>query len=79
MDFDPDYFMSNPDYYEGKPEPYMFVQFYDSESDSYTFIDDPIEIFGKYGIKVISYSYADPIKNNYKETWTFGEFEPTIN
>lgn len=79
MDFDPDYFMSDPDYYEGKPEPYMYAQSYDSDTDSYTFITEPIELFENFGVKLISYSYADPIENSYNEKWTFGTFEPTIN
>ena len=79
MDFDPDYFMSDPDYYEGNPEPYLYAHSYDSETDSYTYITDPIELFENYGVKLISYSYADPIENSYNEEFTNGYFEPTIN
>jgi hypothetical protein len=32
-----------------------------------------------YGVKLISYKYADPIKNTFKEKFTFAHFEPTIN
>ena len=79
MDFDPDYFMSEPDYYEGKPEPYLYAHSYDSETDSYTFVTDPIEIFEKYSIKLISYDFAEPIENSFNMQWSFSDFEPTIN
>ena len=79
MDFDPDYFMDNPEYYEEKPEPYIYAESYDMETDSYSYVSEPDEIFEKFGFRIISYYYDEPIENNYNENWTFGEFEPTIN
>ena len=33
----------------------------------------------KYGVKIISYEYADPIENTFEEELTFSHFVPSIN
>ena len=77
--FYPEYFMADPDYIDQKPQPNLLVEYVNDETGEYFFITDEKEIFENYGIKLISYHYADPIDNNYKLKWTYGHFEPGIN
>ena len=77
--FYPEYFMSDPDYIVQKPQATLFVECIDSETGEVTILGDEEEIFENYGIKLISYYYAEPIENSYKTQWSFGHFEPGIN
>ena len=79
LGFYPDYFMADPDYIDEKPQPYIFVCSVDEEAGEITLLKDEEEIFTNYGVKLISYNYAEPIKNSYKEKVTSGSFEPSIN
>ena len=77
--FYPEYFMSDPDRIEQKPQPFLIVEHTNEETGEYTWLNDEKEIFEKYGVKLISYNYADPIKNSFESKWSFGHFEPEIN
>ena len=77
--FYPDYFMSDPDCYNEEPRPYIYVQSYNEETDGVTYCGDEEEIYENYGVKIISYYYAEPIENSYNEKLTYGFFEPSIN
>ena len=77
--FDPEYFMSDPDYIEEIPKPNLFVEHINEEIGETTWLNDEEEIFEKYGVKLISYDYAAPIKNSFESKWSFGHFEPEIN
>ena len=79
LGFFPEYFMSDPyaDTYN-KPSPNLYMVYNDSEPDSLNITSDE-EVIANYGVKIISYEYADPIENNYEEKLGFGRFEPSIN
>ena len=77
--FFPEYFMGDPsasDYQA--PSPNLFMIYNDSTEESLNITSDEEEIL-QYGVRLISYEYADPIENSFKEELTFGRFEPSIN
>lgn len=77
--FFPEYFMGDPsasDYQA--PSPNLFMIYNDSTEESLNITSDEQEIL-QYGVRLISYEYADPIENSFKEELTFGRFEPSIN
>jgi hypothetical protein len=75
----PEYFMADPDYVDYKPETNLYVEYVNDETGEFFLITDEKEIFEKFGVKLISYHYADPIDNNYTSKWSYGHFEPGIN
>ena len=77
--FFPEYFMDDPvaDYYEA-PSPNLFMVYNDSTEDVLHITSEEEDIL-QYGVKLISYEYADPIENSFKEKLTFSRFEPSIN
>ena len=75
----PKYFMADPDYSGEKPEPTIFGQSINNETGEISFFGDAEEIFLNYGVKLISFTYAEPIENSYVEKWTYASFEPSIN
>ena len=77
--FFPEYFMDDSvaDYYEA-PSPNLFMVYNDSTEDVLHITSEEEDIL-QYGVKLISYEYADPIENSFKEKLTFSRFEPSIN
>jgi hypothetical protein len=71
--------MSDPDYIEEIPKPNLFVEHINEEIGETTWLNDEEEIFEKYGVRLISYDYAAPIKNSFESKWSFGHFVPEIN
>ena len=77
--FFPEYFMGDPSasYYES-PSPNLFMIYNDSTEDVLHITSEEEDIL-KYGVKIISYEYADPIENTFEEELTFSHFVPSIN
>ena len=78
--FVPEYFMSDPDAicYD-VPAPALVMVYHSDDPDVSSYEADAEILATNYGVKIISYKYANPIENTFKETFTFVEFEPTIN
>lgn len=78
--FVPEYFMDDPDAicYD-VPAPALVMVYHSDDPDVSSYETDAEILATNYGVKIISYKYADPIKNTFKETFTFVDFEPTIN
>ena len=77
--FYPEYFMSDPDYvWDSVPAPTLYMLYNDDTPDD-MFVDEESDFLEIYGVRIISYQYAAPIENEYKEKWTFGRFELRIN
>ena len=77
--FNPAYLMADPDCMEEPPKPFLILSNYNEETGETTLITDEEELFERYGVKVISYLYPEPIENSYANEWTFGDFEFSIN
>lgn len=77
--FYPEYFMSDPDCIDQKPQPFLLVEHNNEETGEYTFHSDEKEIFEKFGVKIVGYNYAEPIENSYKDKLSYAYFEPSIN
>ena len=77
--FYPQYFMSDTEYNDQIPQPNLLVEYINEETGGISFLSDEEEIFEKYGVKIISYDYAEPIENRFENKWSFGFFEPEIN
>lgn len=75
----PEYFMADPDYIDYKPEVILYAEYVNDETGEFFLITDEKEIFENYGVRLISYHFAEPIDNNYKSKLTYGHFEPGIN
>ena len=78
--FVPEYFMGDPDAicYD-VPAPVLYIVYHSDNPDESTYENDPEILEANYGVKLISYKYADPIENTFEEKLTFARFEPTIN
>ncbi|MBO7214037.1 MAG: hypothetical protein J6V66_00920 [Clostridia bacterium] len=73
------YFMSEPDAdYYNEPSPNLYMIFNDSASYDMEITSEE-DLIASYGVKIISYDYASPIENTYKNKLKFGRFTPTIN
>ena len=79
FDLNPKYFMADPDYYDEKPTPIVYGEEINHETGETFIFSDAEEIYTNYGVRIVSYNYSDPIENNYKDKFTFGKFEPSIN
>lgn len=77
--FFPEYFLNDPVaiYYE-EPSSNLFMIYNDS-NDEMTHITSEEEDILQYGVKIISYEYAEPIENTFEEKLTVSRFEPSIN
>ena len=73
----PDFFMDDL-YRVWDIEPNLYVIYCDSTPDEQHMSMDEADI-AEFGVKLISYDYADPIKNTYKKELTLSSFEPSIN
>ena len=80
LHFIPEYFMGDPDAicYD-VPAPALYMLYHSDNPDEASYETDKEIIATNYGVKLISYKYADPIENTFKEKFTFARFEPTIN
>ena len=78
--FVPEYFMGDPDaiLYD-VPAPTLYIAYHSDDPEVFSYETDEEIIATKYGVRIISYDYADPIENSFEEKLTFVEFEPTIN
>ena len=78
--FVPEYFMGDPDaiLYD-VPAPALYMVYHSDNPDEASYEADQEILATNYGIRIISYDYADPIENTFKEKITFVDFEPTIN
>ena len=77
--FYPEYLMSDPNYFGDTPKVYLYVEFVVDETGEFIIINDEQELFEKYGVKLISYYYDEPIKNSYETQWVLSELDPSIN
>ena len=77
--FFPEYFMGDPsaEFYS-VPEPCLYMIYHGDDPDSLDITSEEDVISG-YGVRLISYEYADPIENSFEEKLSFGHFEPSIN
>ena len=62
--FSPSYFMGDNEYEEA-PAPYLIISYPLEGADGVSFINDAEIIEEEYGIKIVSYEYAEPIKNSF--------------
>ena len=78
--FVPEYFMDDPDaILFDVPTPSLYIIYHSDDPEVSSYETDAEIIAATYGVKLISYKYADPIENTFKERVTFVDFEPTIN
>ena len=78
--FVPEYFMGDPDaILFDVPAPALYMVYHDDGLDSSNYEADQEILAANYGVRLISYKYADPIENEFEEKFTFVDFEPTIN
>lgn len=77
--FFPEYFMGDPDaaYYD-PPSPNLYMIYHSDDPEDLDITSDEDEI-ATYGVRLIGYEYAEPIENTFREKFTFGRFEPSIN
>ena len=77
--FVPEYFMGDPDaiLYD-VPAPALYMVYHSDNPDEASYATEE-EVIANYGIRIISYDYADPIENTFEEKLTFARFELTIN
>lgn len=81
LGFRAEYFMSDPDYAEEEaPTPKLYIMFHSDDPDvSSTEHEDDVDFLEKYGIRIVSYDYPEPIENKYEEKVKFGSFDFSIN
>ena len=78
--FVPEYFMGDPDaILFDVPAPALYMVYHDDDLDAASYETDQEILATNYGVRLISYKYADPIENAFEEELTFVDFEPTIN
>ena len=78
--FVPEYFMGDPDaILFDVPTPALYMLYHNDDPEEYSYETDQEIIATNYGVRLISYHYADPIENEFEEKLTFVDFEPTIN
>lgn len=77
--FFPEYFMDDPlSYMYATPTPGLYMIYNDS-TDEHFHITSEEEDIVKYGVRLISFEYPEPIKNTFKKGVSFSRFEPSIN
>lgn len=82
LDLMPEYFMSDPDweYYGNEaPEPILYIVYHSDDPDVTSSDNDVDVLFERYGVRLISYDYPEPIENEYKDKMSWADFEFTIN
>ena len=80
LHFVPEYFMGDPDaiLYD-VPAPTLYMVYHSDDPDVSSYETDQEFLATNYGVRMISYKYADPIKNVFEEKLTFVDFELSIN
>lgn len=79
LGFFPEYFMGDPDAeYYNVPAPSLYMTYNGDDPDFFEIIGED-EVIAGYGVKIISYEYAEPIENTFTERMSCGRFEPSIN
>ena len=79
LGFYAEYFMDDPSaIYYNTPSPSLYLIYHSSTPDSLEITSEK-EVIDNCGVKIISYNYAEPIKNTFNEQLSFGRFEPSIN
>lgn len=82
LDLMPEYYMSDPDweYYGNEvPEPILYIVYHSDNPDISSSDDDVDWLYERYGVRLISYDYPEPIENEYKSKLSWADFEFTIN
>ena len=59
------YFMGESDFADSVIEPSLLIVYSSEDNLSSEFSDDPEELEGVYGLKIIDYHYDEPIKNSF--------------
>ena len=79
LKFNPMYFMADPNaiLFE-TPEPELVLVYHSDDPDIISFSRE-VDFYAEYGVKLVSYTYADPIENSYVEKWSIGNFDMGIN
>lgn len=77
--FFPEYFMGDPEAeYYPVPEPSLYMIYHDDDPEVFHITGED-EVIAGYGVRLISYNYADPIENKFVDKLTSYRFEPSIN
>ena len=74
----PGYFMADPDYLDYTPDANLFIV-YHGDGPNGIKISSDIDFMAEYGIRLISYTYDEPIENSYEYKYTFGRLDFNIN
>ena len=78
--FVPEYFMGDPDaILFDVPAPALYMVYHSDNPDEESYETNEEVLAASYGVRIISYKYADPIENTFKKKFTFVDFELTIN
>lgn len=74
----PGYFMADPNYLDYTPDANLFIVYHDDGPNGMKIRSD-IDFMAEYGIRLISYTYDEPIENSYEYKSTFGRLDLNIN
>ena len=74
----PGYFMADPDYLNYKPTANLFIVYHSDDPDDIRISSD-LDFMAEYGVRLISYTYDEPIENSYEDKLTFGRLDFNIN
>ena len=74
----PGYFMADPNYLDYTPDANLFIV-YHGDGPNGMKISSDIDFMAEYGIRLISYTYDEPIENSYEYKRTFGRLDLNIN
>jgi hypothetical protein len=80
LDLMPEYYMADPDweYYGNEPpEPILYIVYHSDDPDITGSENEGL--YEKYGVRILSYDYPEPIENEYKNKMSWADFEFTIN
>lgn len=79
LGFYPEYFMGDPnaEMYDA-PSPNLYMIYHTDDPDELEITGEE-DVIAEYGVRLISYEYAEPIENSFKTSISFGRFEPSIN
>ena len=79
LGFYPGYFMADPDYFDYEaPSANLFIVYHSDDPDDITISSD-LDFMAEYGVRLISYTYDEPIENSYEDKLTLGRLDFNIN
>ena len=79
LGFYPHYFMGDIDYIDCSiPETTLYIIYHSDDPDMMQ-IDSQLDFMAEYGIRVISFTYDQPIENTFEEKFTVGRLDISIN